>query len=87
MESVTSKTLKDVMPHEFMGGEYCNDRAYTFRDVEVIQEHSLSDNNYVSWPGTRNKNVMFWVKLSNGYAVGFNENPARGWSFPVIKIK
>jgi len=33
------------------------------------------------------KNVNSFVVLENGYAVGFNENPAKGWSFPVVKYK
>jgi hypothetical protein len=73
------KTLKDVMPMAFMGGEYHDSYAYTMRDVEVVAEYRLA-----SWPGTH-KNVSFWVALANGLAVGLNENPARGWSFPVIK--
>src|ERR1051325_2307301 len=35
------------------------------------------------WPG-RHRYVSVWYVLSNGKAVGFNENPVRGWSFPVI---
>lgn len=26
-----------------------------------------------------------WWELKNGYVVGWNENPSRGWSFPVEK--
>lgn len=73
------KTLKDVMPIEFLQGEYDTTRAYKMKDVSVIKEHCHK------WPG-KHKNVHIWVELENGYAIGCNENPARGWSFPVHKL-
>lgn len=75
------KTLKDVMPPEFLGVEFDTTRAYKMRDVEVSKEHFTGN-----WPGNH-KNVYFWVELKNGFAVGWNENPGRGWSFPVMKLK
>ncbi len=80
------KTLKKVMPYEFDSCSYDDTRAYKMKDVLVGEEHcSLFDQDeYQPWPGTH-KNVYFWVELENGYSVGWNENPARGWSFPVIK--
>lgn len=36
------------------------------------------------WPG-KHKFVWSWYVLNNGHAVGWNENPSRGWTFPVIK--
>lgn len=79
-------TLKDNLPGEFMGGEYLNTKAYEFRDVEVTKEHRIVDEAgwWIPWPGPH-RNVMHWYELANGYSVGFNENPARGWSFPVVK--
>jgi hypothetical protein len=74
--------LKDVMPHEFMGCEYDDSQARRYADVEVVEQF---DGRYAAWLG-KEKNVFFWVKLANGKAVGFNENPARGWSFPVVRI-
>lgn len=75
-------TLKDVMPIEFMGCEYDSCIARKFSDVAVIKECD-SANPAERWPGTH-KNVNIWVKLANGKSVGLNENPGRGWSFPVI---
>jgi len=66
-----------------MGCEYDNSRARKFADVKVVKEHDARDK---VWPGSH-KNVTYWYELENGYAVGFNENPAIGWSFPVIKMK
>jgi len=75
-----TKTLKDVLPHEFLRGEYHTSRAYKLKDVEVLAEH---EGYLVRWPG-REKNVHFWWTLKDGRRVGWNESPARGWSFPVL---
>ena len=85
--------LKEVFS-EILGCEYVDDRAYDFRDVEVKKKHSgigVMDGKFVSvrykkWIGTH-KNVHNWVELENGYAVGMNENPSRGLSFPVVRMK
>lgn len=74
------KTLKDVLAVEFMGIEYENDRARKYADMQVVREHQFG------WPG-KHKNVVYWCELENGLAVGWNENPARGWSFPVHWMK
>ncbi|HFQ5128631.1 TPA: hypothetical protein ACGUU0_003117, partial [Vibrio vulnificus] len=50
-------------------------------DQVVVHEHL-----HGGWQG-KHKNVMCWWLLANGYAVGWNENPAIGWSFPVICFK
>lgn len=76
--------LKDAMPDQF-----CDlDKSWKFAEVEIKRVNcSISDGSaYRQWPGTH-KNVHSWVELENGYAVGWNENPARGYSFPSIKMK
>lgn len=74
--------LRDVVPHEFFA-EFRNTRAATMLDVEVEQVYGLGDDEvWKSWPGPE-KNVLNWWKLVDGRCVGWNENPARGWSFPV----
>lgn len=35
------------------------------------------------WPG-KHKNVTTWIAIEGGKAIGWNENPSSGWSFPVI---
>lgn len=78
------KTLKEHLPHEFLRGEYENTRAYKLRD-KLVQR--CVDGNVESWPGPQ-KNVFWWYILEDGVTcVGFNENPSRGWSFPVYKLK
>lgn len=75
--------LRDVLPHEFFG-QFADTRAAKMLDVEIAETHSLMNDDvpYQRWPGPE-KNVMSWWKLQDGRAVGWNENPGRGWSFPV----
>lgn len=80
-----AKTLREAMPREFSGGEYAEDRAQKFADVEVVREFNATKPSE-RWPG-KHKNVFSWVALANGYAVGWNENPGRGWSFPVVPYR
>ena len=79
------KTLRECLPKEALCDEPGLIKLY---DVNVIKEHTMTndDEPYIRWPGTA-KNVMSWWELENGYAVGWNENPNRGWGFPVVKIK
>ncbi len=77
------KTLKQVMPQEFSGPEYVDTKAQQHADVRVLREFDGTKHGN-RWPGPH-KNVIRWFALANGYAVGWNENPARGWSFPVIR--
>ena len=78
-------TLKDAMPHEFVGGEYMNTRAYGYRDRAVVSEHGCF-HDHKPWIG-KEKNVVYWVVLDNGVAVAWNENTSRGWSFPCASTK
>ncbi len=75
------KKLHEYLPIEFLQGEFNDTKAYGFKDVEVVRE---VDSRVEPWPSTH-KNVLYWYELTNGYLVGFNENPARGWSFPICK--
>jgi len=84
---IKCKKLREAMPFELSTSEYDNTKAYTMLDEYVMVEHGcLFDQikNELPWPGTH-KNVYYWVELVNGFVVGWNENPARGWSFPVLK--
>ena len=80
------RTLAATMPDDFR--LYDDTAAYKYADIEVVAEHSptVDGDNYQPWPGTH-RNVWYWVELDNGKAVGLNENPSRGWSFPVINMK
>lgn len=72
-------TLGDKAPHEFLQ-QFQDVPAYKYKDVAVVAQH---DGTVTRWPG-KHKNVFRWWTLANGKRVGWNENPARGWSFPVI---
>ncbi len=84
--SAPKRTLKDAMPHEFVGGEYVDAPALKLRDVAVVAEYRMYGGVWKPWPGIH-KHVFAWVVLANGKAVGWNENPNRGWSFPVISYE
>jgi hypothetical protein len=74
--------LREVLPPEFLSGEYDDTRAFKMRDVFAIRTVDAREQ---PWPGSH-KFVNYWYPLTNGYAVGWNENPQKGWSFPVIKF-
>ena len=92
----SKKTLAQVLSQELTNGQYDSDRAFKFKDVFVIAEYRtypLSPDEkpsehfpYKRFPG-KHKFVYFWAELENGYAVGMNENPARGLSFPVVRMR
>jgi len=71
-------TLRQHVPYEFFQ-EYMDTRAAKYLDAEVSMVMRST-----RWPGPH-KNVHVWWRLDNGYAVAWNENPSRGWSFPVMK--
>lgn len=71
--------LRDVLPPEFFD-EFKDSLANKHLDQLVVREYL-----HGGWRG-KHKNVMCWWRLQNGYAVGWNENPATGWSFPVIRL-
>lgn len=72
--------LRDVLPQEFFS-EHFDSRSSDFLDITVVKTFRDSP-----WVGNH-KNVHVWWLLSNGYAVGWNENANIGWSFPIKKIK
>jgi DNA-directed RNA polymerase subunit RPC12/RpoP len=56
-------------------------------EAQVVREYSrvTDEAGYKPWPGPQ-KDVHCWWELENGKAVGWNENPSKGWSFPVITL-
>lgn len=71
------KTLKDWLPMSV-------NEAQSFPNIlkhlntEIKHEYTST-----RWPGPQ-KNVYSFVELATGHFVGFNENPGKGWSFPVV---
>ena len=90
MKTIIPGTLADALPYEFMDGSYDDTPAFKLHDVKVIEEVHMSNieglKSWRNWPGIH-RNVANWYILENGKAVGWNESPSRGWSFPVIKYK
>lgn len=79
------QTLRDVLPKEFFTEDMATKRIERHLNQVVVREIRHIDRDS-AWPGPH-RNVIYWWELENGYAVGWNENPSRGWSFPVIKLK
>lgn len=73
--------LHEAIPSEVINGLPARPKRYL--DVEVTKQHFAET--AAPWPGAH-KNVHCWWELANGYAVGWNENPGKGWSFPVVKL-
>lgn len=73
----TPKTLRDWLPVPHEAPEKLRKKF----GLKVVYESGTGWN----WPGTH-KNVCWWVILEDGTAVGWNENPSRGWSFPSLKL-
>lgn len=80
---MTTKTLRDVLPSEALS--YTDSPFFKHLDVEVTEKIDVQDRSTL-WPGPQ-KNVYVWWKLANGKAVAWNENPGKGWSFPIITLK
>lgn len=74
-------TLQDVLPYDFRG--YDDTEAYKYKDVKVVAKY---DGTVTAWPG-HEKHVFCWWLLENGKRVGWNENPSRGWTFPVLGVE
>jgi len=91
--------LKDELPreffHEFMtitprryvGQPDQPSPAALLLEERVVREYSrvTDEAGYKPWPGPQ-KDVHCWWELENGKAVGWNESPSKGWSFPVITL-
>ena len=63
------------------GGSEFEDQIRTYADRKIVAEY---DGRIVPFPQKtyRYRNVMNWVLLDDGSAVGFNESPRSGYSFP-----
>jgi hypothetical protein len=78
------KPLRDFLPREFFS-EFMDSPVNKMLDV-LAEESNWQADRPTPFPGGH-KNVNVWWKLDNGYAVGWNENPGRGWSFPLVKMR
>jgi len=81
-KDILPKIFSEVVPREFFH-EFVDTKAFKFRNVVVLKEH---DGTKDAWIGPQ-KHVHVWWELANGWAVGWNENPSKGWSFPVKRMR
>lgn len=92
--------LKEWNPIQNSGFDFSNTRIDKYMELEIVKECSSvdfskdSDEQFNAYIKELNTNAPFkthhtysFVVLKNGYAVGWNENPSRGWSFPIVKYK
>ena len=85
------KTLRDVLPkaeyETYLAVCTTTPRVEKMLDIEVVVIHFsfLNPSAWKPWPGTH-RYVHTWWELANGYGVGWNENPSRCHSFPVVKL-
>jgi hypothetical protein len=63
-----------------------DEKLETWLNVNVVSTHGF-ETGEIKHNIFKEKYVYNWCKLENGYAVGWNENPARGWSYPWKKLK
>lgn len=82
------RTLIEVFS-DLRNGEWNDMPVAKHFNVTVVREYSSVPNSFGHavrrWPGPQ-KNVYSWVELANGKAVGWNENPSKGWTFPVVSM-
>jgi hypothetical protein len=80
--------LKDVIISCAFNGEYFDDKFNKYMENNVTHKHSrfIDKNKYKKWIG-KEKYVNVWYELDNDIAIGFNENPNRGYKFIVKRIK
>lgn len=82
---VIVRKVRDWLPGDIkrLQCEYHDTRMWELLDREVLRTHQTWRDGH-GWPG-KHRNVPSWVEIEGGLAIGFNENPSRGWAFPVIK--
>lgn len=71
--------LKDDLP---TGHNLDDEFLYKYGDCTVVK---VVDGTVHPFPSVKYKNVHKWWIVDGGrLVVGWNENPSRGWSFPVL---
>jgi hypothetical protein len=81
------QTLKEYLSYYSSDIEPGN-RIESLLDRKVLKAFSMLDGHpWASWQEFgKEKNVCSWTIVEGGYAVGMNENPSRGLSWPVKKL-
>lgn len=78
-------TLKDWIESTGAAAEFA-DLVDRHGHLEVVKAYSAHEGGWRPFPQKNRtyRNVLNWVLLSDGSAVGWNESPRSGWSFPRI---
>lgn len=80
-----ARLLRDVLPQPSFE-RVIGTRTEKMLDAVVIRAYSVGDqDSWKSWPGSHSRVDAWWV-LANGYAVGCNNSPSKGQSFPVFSL-
>jgi hypothetical protein len=82
-EETKMKKLSWWMPDEFFNGEYDESRAMLLKNSEIIAN---MDGTKYPRHEFEHAYIFNWCIVYHNkkyYAVGWNENPSIGWSFPV----
>jgi len=76
--------LKDIITKDFNPEDYSGERVIKRLNDKVIAKYDAREK---EWVGKKyHKYVTVWFELETGWAVGMNENPSKGLSFPVIRM-
>lgn len=88
------ETLKDWLGEDFSPFTKSDEKLVEWMDVLVVKDFRSTEVDPEDWdewiskkPKFKGKYVFNWCVLANGYAVGWNENPSLGWSYPLVKVK
>ena len=77
--------LRYVLPLEaIQSPEFMDDEVQKYLDYEVLEEIRRTIDKRFPF---KHKNIHVWWILEKDIAVAWNENPSRGWTFPVAKMK
>ena len=86
-------TLAQVLPRTFFDRDSAAEKASRYLELEVVATKlgggspcSGHEGIFETWPGPE-ENVRQWFLLSNGKAVGINEDPNEGLSFPIAEYE
>ena len=80
-------TLREAAPKDF--SKFANSLAGSMGEESIVASYQTIDRtlpNYKVFPGPYS-HVLQWWELQNGYAVGYNQNPILGPSFPVVWMR
>ena len=83
------KTLREWLPSQQDTFGLSIEKFLDFEIIEEMRVDGKERSDHYQQPFTH-KNIYNWCVITNGkktYAVGFNENPAIGWSFPYKKLE